>query len=125
MKFKEELYKSIANLFYAVSMADKNMTVEEKKSIVKRVEANWSTSENKTDSELIYETLRELIKEKVTSEEAYESFKEYYLAHKEEFSKNVIHDLLAASHEISSSYARKNKSELIILARLYKLFNLV
>ncbi|CAM1361504.1 conserved hypothetical protein [Tenacibaculum litoreum] len=125
MKFKEEFYKSIANLFYAVSMADKNMTVEEKKSIVKRVEANWSTSENKTDSELIYETLRELIKEKVTSEEAYESFKEYYLVHKEEFTKKVIHDLLAASHEISSSYARKNKSELIILARLYKLFNLV
>ncbi|MDP2542436.1 hypothetical protein [Tenacibaculum discolor] len=125
MKFTEEFYKSIANLFYAVSMADKNMTVEEKKSIVKRVEKNWSTSENKSDSELIYETLRELIKEKVTSETAYESFKEYYLAHKEEFSKNVIHDLLAASHEISSSYARKNKSELIILARLYKLFNLV
>ncbi|CAM1353543.1 hypothetical protein [Tenacibaculum ascidiaceicola] len=125
MKFTEEFYKSIANLFYAVSMADKNMTVEEKKSIIKRVEKNWSTSENKSDSELIYETLRELIKEKVTSETAYESFKEYYLAHKEEFSKNVIHDLLAASHEISSSYARKNKSELIILARLYKLFNLV
>ncbi|WP_425657642.1 hypothetical protein [Tenacibaculum ascidiaceicola] len=125
MKFTEEFYKSIANLFYAVSMADKNMTVEEKKSIVKRVEKNWSTSENKSDSELIYETLRELIKEKVTSETAYESFKEYYLVHKEEFSKNVIHDLLAASHEISSSYARKNKSELIILARLYKLFNLV
>ncbi len=125
MKFTEEFYKSIANLFYAVSMADKNMTVEEKKSIVKRVEKNWSTSENKSDSELIYETLRELIKEKVTSETAYESFKEYYLAYKEEFSKNVIHDLLAASHEISSSYARKNKSELIILARLYKLFNLV
>ncbi|MDX8552813.1 hypothetical protein MK851_04130 [Tenacibaculum sp. 1B UA] len=125
MKFTEGFYKSIANLFYAVSMVDKNMTVEEKKSIVKRVEKNWSVSENKSDSELIYETLRELIKEKVTSETAYESFKEYYLAHKEEFSKNVIHDLLAASHEISSSYARKNKSELIILARLYKLFNLV
>ncbi|MDE1205972.1 hypothetical protein [Tenacibaculum larymnensis] len=125
MKFTEGFYKSIANLFYAVSMADKNMTVEEKKSIVKRVEKNWSASENKSDSELIYETLRELIKEKATSETAYESFKEYYLVHKEEFSKKVIHDLLAASHEISSSYARKNKSELIILARLYKLFNLV
>ncbi|CAM1368651.1 conserved hypothetical protein [Tenacibaculum sediminilitoris] len=125
MKFTEEFYTSIANLFYAVSMADKNMTVEEKKSIVKRVEKNWSTSGNKSDSELIYETLRGLIREKITSEEAFESFKKYYLAHQNEFSTKVTHDLLAASHEISNSYARKNKSELIILARLYKLFNLV
>lgn len=125
MKFTEEFYKSIANLFYAVSMADKNITIEEKKRIVKRVELNWATSENKSDSELIYETLRELIKEKVTSEEAYEDFKRYYLTHKEDFTKKVMHDLLAASHEISTSYAGKNKSELIILARLYKLFNLV
>ncbi|MGG6231030.1 hypothetical protein [Tenacibaculum sp. SDUM215027] len=125
MNFSEEFYKSISNLFYAVSMADKNMTVDEKKSIVKRVEKNWSTSGNKSDSELIYETLRGLIKEKTTSEQAYESFKKYYLTHRNEFSKKVIHDLLAASHEISSSYAGKNKSELIILARLYKLFNLV
>ncbi|MEE3999611.1 hypothetical protein V1T75_04600 [Tenacibaculum sp. FZY0031] len=125
MKFTEEFYKNIANLFYAVSMADKNITIEEKKRIVKRVELNWATSENKSDSELIYETLRELIKEKVTSEEAYEDFKRYYLTHKEDFTKKVMHDLLAASHEISTSYAGKNKSELIILARLYKLFNLV
>ncbi|WP_281979722.1 hypothetical protein [Tenacibaculum mesophilum] len=124
MKFTQEFYKCIANLFYAVSMADKNMTVEEKRSIVKRVEINWSTSENKSDSELIYETIRGLIKEKITSEEAYENFKAYYLAHKKEFSKKVIHDLLAASHEISDAYAGKNKSELIILAKLHKLLKL-
>lgn len=125
MKFTEGFYKSIANLFYAVSMVDKNMTIEEKKSIVKRVELNWSTSEKKSDSELIYETIRGLIKEKTTSEEAYEDFKKYYLTHKEDFTKKIVHDLLAASHEISTSHAGKNKSELIILARLYKLFNLV
>lgn len=35
MKFTEEFYKCIANLFYAVSMADKNMTVEEKEALLK------------------------------------------------------------------------------------------
>ncbi|WGH75210.1 hypothetical protein P8625_14210 [Tenacibaculum tangerinum] len=125
MKFTEEFYKSIANLFYAVSMADKNMSIEEKKSIVKRVQLNWAASENKSDSELIYETLRALIREKTTSKEAYQNFKTYYVTHQEEFSKKIIHDLVAASHEIAGSFARKNKSELIILARLHKLFKLV
>ncbi|TDQ30107.1 hypothetical protein [Tenacibaculum caenipelagi] len=125
MGFSEKFYESIANLFYAVSMADKKMTVEEKKSIVKRVQKNWSSSGGKSGSELIYESLRHLIGEKVSSEEAYDNFKNYYLTHQKEFSKEVVHDLLVASHEITNSYAGKNKSELIILAKLYKLFKLV
>lgn len=124
MKFSEEFYKSIANLLYAVSMVDKNMTVEEKRSIVKRVEKNWNTSKDDSESELIYAELRGLIKEKTTSDTAYESFKNYYLAHQQEFSKETVHNLLAASHEISEATASKNKSELIILAKLYKLFQL-
>ncbi|WP_435255381.1 hypothetical protein [Tenacibaculum sp. A30] len=123
MNFTEEFYEGLANLFYAVSMADKNMTVEEKKSIVKRVEKNWSNSDN-SGSEQVYETLRSLVKDKLSSEEAYENFKNYYLTHQEEFSKDVIHNLLVAAHEISNSTASKNKSELIILAKLYKLFKL-
>lgn len=31
MNFTEEFYEGLANFFYAVSMADKNMTVEEKR----------------------------------------------------------------------------------------------
>ena len=124
MNFTKEFYESVANLFYAVSMADKKMTIEEKKSIVKRVQKNWSTSEDKSDSELIYERLRHLIGEKASSEEAYDNFKNYYLEHQKEFSKEVIHNLLVASHEITGTYAGKNKSELIILAKLYKLFKL-
>ena len=118
MKFSEDFYKSIANLFYAVSMADKNMTVEEKKSIVKRVEKNWNASKDDSDSELIYAELRALLKEKTTSEDAYENFKNYYTTHRKEFSKEAIRNLLAASHEISDATASKNKSELIILAKL-------
>lgn len=124
MKFTEDFYKSIANLFYAVSMADKNMTVDEKKSIVKRVEKNWNTSKDASESELIYAELRLLLKEKTTSDDAYENFKNYYTTHQKEFSKETIHNLLAASHEISDATASKNKSELIILAKLYKLFQL-
>lgn len=123
MKFTEAFYQNLANLFYAISMADNSMTTDEKRSIVKRVEKHWANSNS--SSELIYENLRVLIKEKVEADDAYEDFKNYYLAHKEEFSKETIHNLLAASHEISNATAGKNKSELIVLAKLYKLFKLV
>ncbi len=124
MKFTKDFYKSIAHLFYAVSMADNVITVEEKKSIVKRVEKNWALSNDASVSVFIYETLRSLVGEKVSAEEAYKNFKDYYTTHQKDFSEKTIRNLLATAHEISNATAGKNKSELIILAKLYKLFQL-
>ncbi|WP_025740861.1 hypothetical protein [Aquimarina pacifica] len=118
----KEFYKKLAHLFYAVSMADKKMVIEEKRKIVSYVEKYWSHSFDKNDSkEIIYETIRELIKKQMTSEEAYQVFKSYYQSKSDGFLKDLCQKIMEASDGIATSFSRRNKSELILLTKLHKL----
>lgn len=119
---RREFYVSIANLFYAVAKIDKKFQKEEKKKIVELTERYFSTdvaSEQSTD--IIYETLRFLIKEEFTSDAAFEKFKRYLELNREHFKDKTIHDILVVCHEIAYASSGKNKSELIILARIQSL----
>lgn len=118
----KEFYNKLAHLFYAVSMVDKKMVIEEKRKIVSYVEKYWSHSFNKNDSkEIIYETMRELIKKQATSEETYEVFKSYFLNKSNEFSKDLSLKIMEAADSIATSSSKRNKSELILLTKLHKL----
>ncbi len=121
--YTKEFYIAIAHLFYSFSMIDKKMTVQEKKEIVWAIKEEWATNEYGFDSEeLIYETMRTLIKDKMSAENAFENFKAFFLANETFFSKEVNYELLEACHKISDAENGKNKSELILLAKLHKLF---
>ncbi|WP_299839455.1 hypothetical protein [uncultured Tenacibaculum sp.] len=99
------------------------MSILEKKEIVWAVREEWASNENGFDSEeIIYETMRKLIKDKLTSEKAFENFKLYYISNKEVFTKKIIHELIEDCHQICNADNGKNKSELILLAKLHKLF---
>ncbi|MFY7709434.1 hypothetical protein ACOSQB_02300 [Tenacibaculum sp. MEBiC07804] len=119
----KSFYISITNLFYAFSMIDKKMSLEEKKEIVWSVKEEWATNEFGFNSEeLIYETMRELIKENLSAEKAYENFKAYFIANKELFTRQINLDILDACHKIcNATGGGKNKSELILLTKLHKL----
>lgn len=119
--YSKDFFVSIAYLFYAVAMADKKMVVEEKKDIVKTIKKYWLASEKFDSEELMYETLRNLISNKLTSEEAFEEFKNYVANNRALFTKEISQKLIKSSHSICDSFASKNKSELIILARIHKL----
>ncbi len=119
----KDFFYSISYLFYAVSYADKAMVTEEKREIVKYIRKDWAVSNTRFDSEeLMYETMRTLIRETVTSEVALKKFQDYYIANQSLFSKDLKNKLLKACHSICNVSAGKNKSELIILAKIHKLF---
>ena len=119
---KREFNEKLAHLFYALIMVDKKIDINEKRKIVSIVEKNWlETTGNKENKEIIYETLRELIKEKITSEDAFLEFKTFVVANKEHFTSIISKKIIKASHSICEAYASKNKSELILLAKIHKL----
>jgi hypothetical protein len=117
-----DFYIHIAHLFYAVANVDKHFEREEKKKIVEFTEQYFSESvEEEQSSEIIYETMRSLIQQKTTSDESYSIFKEYFSSHKKQFHDEVVHHILVTCHEIAAAFSKKNKSELILLARLQQL----
>lgn len=117
-----KFYKKLAHLFYAVSMADKKMVIEEKRKIVSYIEKYWSHSFDKNESkEIIYETMRELINEQMTSEDAYSVFKSYYQTQSNGFSKDLCQKIMEAADGIATSFSKRNKSELVLLTKLHKL----
>ena len=121
---RREFYVSIAYLFYAVAKVDKNFQKEEKKKIVELTERYFSTDvASEQSSEIIYETLRFLIKDEFTSDAAFDKFKRYLELNRELFEQKTVHNILVVCHEIANAFSGKNKSELIILARIQSLLN--
>lgn len=122
-QYSKEFYIAISNLFYAVSMIDKNMSIDEKKEIIWAVKEEWATNEYGFNSEeLIYETLRAIIKEKLPAEQAFHNFKNFYNTNHLIFTTELQNSLLETCLKISNAYRGKNKSELILLAQLQMLF---
>ena len=118
-------YENLAYLFYAVAMADGKIMVEEKRKIIEYVKKYWSHRLITSDSdEIIYATLRTLIKEETISEDAYIVFKSFFLDNKKLFSVELRKKIMETSNGIAMSYSRKNKSELILLTKLHTLFKL-
>ncbi|WP_442266512.1 hypothetical protein ACSIGC_02025 [Tenacibaculum sp. ZS6-P6] len=122
VSFTKDFYIAISNLFYSFSMIDNTMSVKEKKEIIWAVKEEWATNEYGFDSEeLIYETIRNLIKNKVLAEKAFDHFKTYFIANEKLFYKEINHELLEDCHKICNADHGKNKSELILLTKLHKL----
>ncbi|MDO5989776.1 hypothetical protein Q4Q39_20425 [Flavivirga amylovorans] len=118
-----EFYEALANLFYAVSMSDGQITREEKLKIIEFVKKYWTvTIDNENSQEFIYQTLKELIKNKSKPESAFLVFKDFYLNNKKGFHQDLLTRILIASNAIASSFGKKNKSELIVLNNLMLLF---
>lgn len=124
INFTKEFYIALANLFYSFSMVDKTMSIIEKKEIVWIIKEQWATNEYGFDSEeLIYKTMRTLIKENLSDKNAFNSFKMFFLKNKQFFTKEVKLDIIDACDKICNANNNKNKSELILLAKLQILIN--
>lgn len=116
-------YEVVAQLFYAVAMADKQMTREEKLKIIDFTKRHWTTTiEDSNTQEFIYANLRKFTKDKMTSKCAYNNFKAYYLENNVVFDDSIKSQLLEACNAIADSFGKKNKSELILLGNLSLLF---
>lgn len=119
-----QFYEVLANLFYAVSMADGQMTRQEKLKIIEFVEKYWTLSINgKNSQELMYHTLRNLIKKRIKALDSFTVFKNFYQKNKALFDNELETHILETCENVAHAFGQKNKSELIILHNLALIFN--
>ncbi|MGB5818968.1 MAG: hypothetical protein WBG90_05745 [Saonia sp.] len=118
----------MGNLFYAVAMADKSIHVKELETLKRLVRERWldvDTIEDEygTDAAFQIETVFDwLLEYEKDGNTCYEKFVRFYKDQGEKFTPAVKKLTLDTADAIADSFARKNKSELILLAKLKLLF---
>lgn len=111
-------FEALANIFYAIAIADKRFELSEKHAIFKEINSNWSYNINSLkSSELMFEVLRHNIAQNISDELAFKNFEQYYKVNKGLFSVTTKTAIMDAVNLIASSFAKKNKSELIMLSK--------
>ena len=117
-------YQNIAKIFYAVAMVDNIVVPEEVKILKKVVKENWLQVDETFDvfgTDTVYQieiVFDWLFSKNATSADCYEDFIEYYQNHSYFFTPEIKALILDTSGKIASSFAQKNKSELILLGKL-------
>lgn len=123
-----QAYQHIGYLFYAVAAADKRITIEEVEILKTLVKNYWLDLESTNDRfgsdaayqiEIVFDWLVEADWE---SDTCFTKFEDYYKEHSNLFSENIKSLIIKTASTIAESYAGKNKSELIILAKIETLF---
>ncbi|MDF0708838.1 hypothetical protein [Flagellimonas okinawensis] len=128
-KIGNEFYQNLGKLFYAVAMADHNVRPVEVKRLRKYVRQHWLEvdqfeDEFHTDSayqiEIVFDWLEG---EEKDGDEYFEEFKEFYKDHPEKFSEKLKQLIVETAESIASSFAGKNRSEMLAIFKLKQLFN--
>tara|TARA_R110000744_G_scaffold295720_2_gene405746 strand:+ start:526 stop:969 length:444 start_codon:yes stop_codon:yes gene_type:complete len=123
-KTMNELYKSLGKLFYAVAICDGSVHLKEWDKVEEIVKEKWLYVDDFTDRygidaanqiEVIFDWLLEYEK---TSEECFREFKEFYEAHPDAFSEEIKSLTKETTNAIANSFSKKNKSELMLLAKI-------
>lgn len=119
-----EAYQYIGYLFYAVAAADKKVEAQEIKTMKTLVKEQWVKVDSTADDfgsdaayqiEIVFDWLNE---NELSSKEYFEKFKVYYNKHAHIFDDYVKSLIIKTSSAIAQSFAGKNKSELILLAKI-------
>jgi len=119
-----QFYESLANLFYAMAMADTRIAKQEKLRIKELVEKHWSVLSPELDSsQTIYNTLKKLIRKHETKEEAFSRFKTFFLNNRELYTEEIRDKLIDNADRIALAFSGRNKSESILLYQLYKVLH--
>ncbi|GAB5472005.1 MAG: hypothetical protein Mars2KO_01040 [Maribacter sp.] len=123
-KIGNEFYQSLGKLFYAVAMADKNVRPIEIERLNEDVQKYWLSvdaieDEFGTDAgyqiAIVFDWLQQEEKESNTY---YQEFADFYHEHPSKFNTTIKQLIFKTADDIASSFANKNKSELILLAKL-------
>lgn len=122
-------YQELGKLFYAIAFADRQVRPKEVEALQKDIETYWLQVDDIMDEfgtdaayqiAIVFDWLESTTTE---SEELFREFREFYLEHPERFNSRVKALVMHTANDIAGSFAGKNKSELIMLAKLSTLFN--
>jgi len=120
------LHIALGKLFYAIAMADNKISPEEIAILKVSILPNWklvNSSEPDFDGQhIILSIFTQLEHENAKSPKCFADFKAFYQKHKALFHIELKQLIWHTVQAIASSYARKNKSELVLLAKLKILF---
>lgn len=125
-----EFYQNLGKLFYAVAMSDNTVRSAEIERVRKYVRQHWMDvdpveDEFQTDAAYQIETVFDwLDEEEKDGTEYFEEFKDFYKEHPEKFTPELKALILETSESIASSFAGKNRSEMMVLMNLEHLFAL-
>ena len=118
------LYQNLGRLFYAVAISDGSVHAKEWAKVKEIVKQDWLYVDDFTDRygtdaanqiEIVFDWLLEY---ENTTDECFEAFKDFYKEHPHAFTKEIKTLTKKTAHAIANSFAGKNKSELVLLAKL-------
>jgi len=123
-KPKNKLHQNLGKLFYAVAMADKKIEEEEIAALKTDIFQRWYNLDSKLN-ELVLDGHQDIITVftqlhniKAESDSCFMEFREFFNQHKQLFNEDLRKLIWDTAQAVSSSFAKKNKSELILLAKL-------
>ncbi|MEC7264940.1 MAG: hypothetical protein VXW38_14470 [Bacteroidota bacterium] len=123
-----EFYQNLGKLFYAVAMADNEVRTVEKERVRKYVRQYWLDVDQVEDEfqsdaayqiETVFDWLEE---EEMDGTEYFDQFKDFYKDHPQKFTPALKKLIMETTESIASSFAGKNRSEMMVLMELEKLF---
>lgn len=123
-----KFYQKVGSLFFAVAMSDgsvHNKEVDKLKSVVREKWLPLDDIEDEygTDAAFQIEIVFDwLLENEKTSAECFDSFTEFYKDHKVVFTNKVKTLIFETANAIAYSFSGKNKAELVLLGKLYLLF---
>ncbi len=120
-----ELFEHLGKLFYAVAAVDRDLHEDETERLKSEIEKFWKPQFSEAPYSMAYyiwHAFERARSSETTAEEAYGEFITYYNDSTEEFPEEIKILVLDTANAIAAAYAEKNKSELILLAKLRLLF---
>ena len=123
-----EFYQELGQLFYAVAAADKVVRKSEFETLKTLVLETWIPQGPKVTTygapaefqiEIVFDWLDD---QQLDSNACFDSFAAFYKNNKSLFTQDRKVLILKTAHKIAQAFAGKNKSELILLAKLSLLF---
>jgi len=120
-----QFYQNLGKLFYAIAASDKIVRKAEVDTLINLVKSKWAPIDNFEDEfqadaayqiETVFNYLN--LEGEQNAESYFEEFKSFKKAHESLFTKTRKLQIWKTSNKIANSFSGKNKSEIIMLARL-------
>ncbi|RAJ17157.1 hypothetical protein [Olleya aquimaris] len=113
---QQQLYQNLGKLFYAIAMSDGVVENSEIEALKKAVHNLWNNSK---DAVVMVDAFHWLNDDReYTSEQCFKSFTQFKKANQDLFSEEIKKKIKDTAIAIASSFAKTNKSELLLLAKL-------
>ncbi|MEX0998298.1 MAG: hypothetical protein WDZ45_14705 [Flavobacteriaceae bacterium] len=122
--FDNLFFINLAKLFFAIASTDQKVKPEEIAFLKTNLKSQLKSLELFSDSDvnLIFNEFNSLTERNKGAHDCFEEFKAYYIENPQLFSQTLKTTIWETADGIAAAYAGKNKSEVILLAKLKELF---